>query len=108
MSGRIDAYARLMVRFIKIETLEAPAVRVAGRTVTPVSRRLTVALARVGFIRSSPLAVVVRDGPSTRRVAVHDWTRMAQAAVFVLGVAGYILIRHCAAGHRAADEQRRG
>ena len=107
MSGRIDAYARLMVRFIKIETLEAPAVR-AGRTVTPVSRRLTVALARVGFIRSSTLAVVVRDGPGARRVAVHDWTRIAQAAVFVLGVAGYILIRHCAAGHRAADEQRRG
>lgn len=108
MTGRVRAYACLMVRFIKIETLEAPAVRVAGHTVTPVSRRSTVALARVGFIRSSPLAVLVRDGPTTRRVPVHDWTRIAQAAVFVLGMAGYVLIRHCAAGHRAADKQGRG
>ena len=108
MSGRIDAYAHLMVRFIKIDTLEAPAIRVGRRTVTPLLRRSTVALARARFTHSSPLAIVVQEGERTRRVPLRDWTRIAQAAVFVLGMAGYILIRYCAAGHRAADEKRRG
>ena len=83
--------------FFQWDTVSGEPITVDGVTVTPESQALTLRWPgrSVGYVWNRPVAVLVDRGDGVERVPIVDLTKLAQVAIFVLGIvlAMVVLIR---------------
>lgn len=71
-------------RFIRREIHYGAPIQSGDATITPVSRVLVVDLGRVGFVWNRPVAVLVEQGDTRRRLPILDPTGLMLAGIAAL------------------------